>query len=118
MDFVMSGAAKAPNEFRSVPGIADNEMPMSCEFCSRFCAVTTISSRAPEELDVTWAWAVNAAAAKTAATATARRLAPVILLDMASPSIFLFRLKAAAKLKRQAAWPCGIACARLDGRID
>ena len=54
MDLVMSVAVAAPKEFRSEPVIADSEMPMSCEFCSRFWAVTTISSRAPEE-DVDWA---------------------------------------------------------------
>ena len=48
MDLVMSVAVTAPKEFRSAPLIADSEMPMSCEFCSRFCAVTTISSKEPE----------------------------------------------------------------------
>ena len=51
MDFVMSVAVAAPNEFRSAPVTADSEMPMSCEFCSRFWAVTTISSRVPADED-------------------------------------------------------------------
>ncbi len=56
MDLVMSVAATAPSELRSAPVTADSEMPMSCEFCSRFCAVTTISSSVPEDA-VVCAWA-------------------------------------------------------------
>ncbi len=47
MDLVISVAVTAPRDCSSAPLMADTEMPTSCEFCSRFCAVTTIFLEGP-----------------------------------------------------------------------
>src|ERR1700760_3616440 len=55
IDLVISVACTAPASCRSVPEMAEIEMPTSCAFCARFWAVTTTSCNAPF-------WVVSSAA--------------------------------------------------------